>query len=504
MIFIERQNIKIIDPNSSQINEKESKNANSGQELEPLLVPRRPKWDTNTTPEELDRLENESYLEWRRKLAQLQERDDIVLTPFEKNIEFWRQLWRVIERSDVCLQILDARNPLLFLCQDLQKYVKEVNEQKINVILLNKSDLLNERQRQIWAQYFDDIGIKAVFFSALQQSEGVKEEDINETLQNDNELKLSKLKINETNRSNLLSKQQLIDYFKSFINLKESKSITIGLVGYPNVGKSSTINALLQSKRVSVSATPGKTKHFQTIVVDDELTLCDCPGLVFPNVVSSKAEMIVNGILPIDHMKDPIPPISLITSKIPRYIFESQYSIVLPKPTEFEDENRSATAEELLTAYGYSRGFMTQRGIPDNSRSARYILKDFVNGKLLYCYSPPNFVQKQFHEFPEQKEDKKQSMTKPLKRIMESNHISQKDFNTSYFERQSSKVHSKGIHGITGYTRMSSDHIKHCGTETETNSTVGSSNGLNEKPWKKHNNRNKREKLRRVYAHLDQ
>lgn len=39
---------------------------------------------------------------------------------------------------------------------------------------------------------------------------------------------------------------------------------TVGLVGYPNVGKSSTINSLLQSKKVSVSATPGKTKHFQT------------------------------------------------------------------------------------------------------------------------------------------------------------------------------------------------------------------------------------------------
>lgn len=50
---------------------------------------------------------------------------------------------------------------------------------------------------------------------------------------------------------------------------------TIGMVGYPNVGKSSTINALCTEKKVPVSSTPGRTRHFQTILLGD-LTLCDC------------------------------------------------------------------------------------------------------------------------------------------------------------------------------------------------------------------------------------
>jgi large subunit GTPase 1 len=65
--------------------------------------------------------------------------------------------------------------------------------------------------------------------------------------------------------------------------------IMIGFVGYPNVGKSSTINALLGQKKVGVTSTPGKTKHFQTMIVSDSLQLCDCPGLVFPSVVASRA-----------------------------------------------------------------------------------------------------------------------------------------------------------------------------------------------------------------------
>ena len=64
-----------------------------------ILIPRRPVWVEGTTKEELDRAEKDSFLNWRRNLAQIEESSGATFTPFEKNIEFWRQLWRVIERS---------------------------------------------------------------------------------------------------------------------------------------------------------------------------------------------------------------------------------------------------------------------------------------------------------------------------------------------------------------------------------------------------------------------
>jgi len=144
----------------------------------------RPAWDNNTTAEDLDSKERQNFLEWRRKLAELQEEQGLVLTPYEKNLGFWRQLWRVVERSDVLVQIVDARNPLLFYCEDLEKYSKEVDKNKTNLLLLNKSDLLTAPQRKYWAKYFDSIAITVAFYSAKQSEETIKEgnEDADETV----------------------------------------------------------------------------------------------------------------------------------------------------------------------------------------------------------------------------------------------------------------------------------------------------------------------------------
>ncbi len=73
--------------------------------------------------------------------------------------------------------------------------------------------------------------------------------------------------------------------------------VTVGLTGYPNVGKSSTINALFGSKKTAVAPTPGKTKHFQTLNITNDLTLCDCPGLVLPRYAQSKSEMVAAGMV---------------------------------------------------------------------------------------------------------------------------------------------------------------------------------------------------------------
>lgn len=147
-----------------------------------LTVPRRPHWDEKTTPEELDRKERESLLDWRRGLAELQETNDLLMTPFERNLEVWRQLWRVIERSDLVVQIVDARHPLLFRSDDLEKYVKEVDSRKNNLLLVNKADMMSLNQREAWASYFESKGISYKFFSAslakeLNEARSLEEEE---------------------------------------------------------------------------------------------------------------------------------------------------------------------------------------------------------------------------------------------------------------------------------------------------------------------------------------
>jgi len=102
------------------------------------------------------------------------------MTPFEKNFEIWKQLWRVIERSDVVVTIVDARNPMFFRNPDLEIYVKEVDENKHILLLVNKADLLTKEQRAEWAEYFTAHDIKYMYFSAFQEQEFVDRSECRE------------------------------------------------------------------------------------------------------------------------------------------------------------------------------------------------------------------------------------------------------------------------------------------------------------------------------------
>ena len=397
-----------------------------------LTVPRRPPWNQTTTLQDLDQRERASLLDWRRGLAELQDNDDLLMTPFERNLEVWRQLWRVIERSDLVVQIVDARNPLLFRSEDLEKYVKEVDTKKNNLLLVNKADMMTLPQREAWADYFEKAGINYKFFSAslakeMNESLGM-DEDLSEDrpdasekamkgmaigggvklAQETKDLEIQKLEEDDAqwaseedldeddSKTRILTTDELEALFLE--NAPEVESMdpehrhktTVGLVGYPNVGKSSTINALIGAKKVSVSSTPGKTKHFQTIHLSPEVMLCDCPGLVFPNFATTKAELVCNGILPIDQLREFSGPAGLVANRIPQSFFEALYGVkVHTRPIE-EGGTGIPTAEEILTSYAIARGFATTgQGQPDQSRAARYVLKDYVSGKLLFCQPPP-------------------------------------------------------------------------------------------------------------------
>ncbi|KAL2152537.1 hypothetical protein VTH82DRAFT_5721 [Thermothelomyces myriococcoides] len=385
-----------------------------------LTVPRRPHWDETTTREELDRLERESFLEWRKGLAELQETQDLLMTPFERNLEVWRQLWRVIERSDVVVQIVDARNPLMFRSEDLEAYVKDVDPKKQNLLLINKADMMTFSQRKAWAKYLKSAGIAYRFFSAHlakemlegQASESEEEEEMGEeearpegsgaSLNSEEANEESKDDVGEEGATQTEDDDELDTRILTVSELEEmllqyapedagpDRKLQVGLVGYPNVGKSSTINALIGAHKVSVSSTPGKTKHFQTIHYSDKIILCDCPGLVFPNFASTKAELVVNGVLPIDQLREYSGPATLVAQRIPQAFLEATYGIqIRTRPLE-EGGTGIPTGDELLSAYARHRGFMTQGlGQPDRSRAARYILKDYVSGKLPYVTPPP-------------------------------------------------------------------------------------------------------------------
>lgn len=508
-----------------------------------LKIPRRPRWTKETTPEELQLMENENFLDWRRGLAALQEDDDMLMTPYEKNLDFWRQLWRVVERSDIVVQIVDGRNPLLFRSEDLEKYVKEVDERKMNMILINKSDFLNAEQRETWAKYFDEQGIRVAFFSAAQSVEDAKreqeereraaeeegdggDEDSDEDATTEVEKKLKELgvkvdqaekvleKLEEKveqvteeessqlrNNPNILTNTELIALFKSLHKADRVTEglVTVGLVGYPNVGKSSTINAVFLEKKVSVSATPGKTKHFQTLYVDSELLFCDCPGLVMPSFCTTKADMILNGILPIDQMRDHVPPVNLLCTVIPRHILEDTYGIMIAKPLENEDPLRPPFSEELLLAFAYNRGYMTANGQPDQSRGSRYVLKDYVNGKLLYCYAPPGVEQDQYHRFPErQKVEVDVKLLPPRQqRAMKMGTTTGKDIDSQFFQ---DRAQTGFVKGRSDFPNIRPSAV---GVSATADQKMPAGVMIAGKPWK-HQKREKKEKLRRKYAHLDQ
>ncbi|CAH2247872.1 large subunit GTPase 1 homolog [Pelobates cultripes] len=141
------------------------------------------------------------------------------------------------------------------------------------------------------------------------------------------------------------------------------------------------------------------------------------------------------------------------------------------------------------------RGFMTAHGQPDQPRSSRYILKDFVTGKLLYCHPPPGIeplnFQPQHSAYRERRELLEATEPKSVtgKKVKQIENVVDKTF----FHQENVRALTKGVQSVMGY-KPGCGRIPLNATSTET--VCG-------KPWKKHGNKNKKEKVRRLNKHLD-
>ncbi len=439
-----------------------------------LKVPRRPAWNTDMSPADLDRAEKDAFLAWRREIAQLEEAsgDRAKVTPFEKNLEVWRQLWRVLERSHVVVQIVDARDPLFYYSEDLHAYAEQMQPPRQRLILVNKADYLTAGQREKWAAHFEERGWHYVFFSARkaqeiltlqareerlreleaeaeghysedddveeEESEDEKEEEDEAettttpppTPQEEDDKDASVVDLAITSTTRVLTREELIGRLKALAEtaaaaFAESAAAaghpapkaTIGMVGFPNVGKSSVINVLMgvtaldhDKARVAVSSTPGKTKHFQTLPLDPATMLCDCPGLVFPSFVATTADMVCAGVLPINQLRDHMAPVDLVCRRVPGPLLRSYYGLKGGGTTDKEVKKAVGqavvqSAREFLGDLCEARSYWTQgSGVADVNRAARMVLKEYVEGRLVYCHPPPGLEDAEAEAFTRETE----------------------------------------------------------------------------------------------------
>uniref|UniRef100_A0A8C1QFF8 Guanine nucleotide-binding protein-like 1 n=1 Tax=Cyprinus carpio TaxID=7962 RepID=A0A8C1QFF8_CYPCA len=169
--------------------------------------------------------------------------------------------------------------------------------------------------------------------------------------------------------------------------------LTLGCIGFPNVGKSSVLNSLVGRKVVSVSRTPGHTKYFQTYYLTPTVKLCDCPGLVFPSQVDKQLQILA-GIYPVSQLQEPYSSVGYLCEWIN---FQSVLKLTHPDhspETPQDPKTQDWTAWDVCEAWAERRGYKTAKAARnDVYRAANSLLRLAIDGRLCLCLRPPGYTQ---------------------------------------------------------------------------------------------------------------
>lgn len=178
--------------------------------------------------------------------------------------------------------------------------------------------------------------------------------------------------------SNPFGKGALIQLLRQFGRLhSDKKQISVGFIGYPNVGKSSIINTLRSKKVCNVAPIPGETKVWQYITLFKRIFLIDCPGVVYPSG-DSESEIVLKGVVRIENLSFPEDFIQPILDRVkPEYI-TSTYGVA-----SWEDTT------DFLSQYAKNTGKLLKGAEPDLPTVSKMILHDWQKGKIPYFVCPP-------------------------------------------------------------------------------------------------------------------
>jgi len=175
-----------------------------------------------------------------------------------------------------------------------------------------------------------------------------------------------------------LGAETLLQLLKNYSRSSDiKKNISVGIIGFPNVGKSSLINSLKRSKAVSVGAKPGVTRTVTEVTLDKNITLIDCPGIIFASDMS-QADAALRNCINFEQLEDATLPIQAILQRCPVALLSQIYKI-----PSFRDHI------EFLHHVAVKRGKLRPGGIPDIELAAQVVFYDWNSGKIPYYTIPP-------------------------------------------------------------------------------------------------------------------
>ncbi|RKP14583.1 NUC091 domain-containing protein [Piptocephalis cylindrospora] len=258
----------------------------------------------------------------------------------------WSELYKVIDSSDVIIHVLDARNPLGTRCRNVETYLGKEAKHKHLIFVLNKCDLVPTWVTAKWVRTLSAEYPTLAFHASVNNSFG---------------------------------KGSLIQLLRQFAKLhSDKKQISVGLIGYPNTGKSSIINTLRKKKVCTVAPIPGETKVWQYITLMKRIYLIDCPGVVHPEPEDTETDIVLKGVIRVENLKIPEDHIVQLLDRVrPEYIRRT-YGL-----RGWEDHI------DFLAQVAKRSGKLLKGGEPDISTVAKMVLNDWLRGKIPYFVPPP-------------------------------------------------------------------------------------------------------------------
>lgn len=247
-----------------------------------------------------------------------------------------------MKRIDVVIEVLDARAPL----SSQNPLLQSITHSKPRLLVLNKDDLADKTATSLWIKHF------------LEQKKSLP------------------VRVSGILRKKMLAIEWGCRELCKDASWLSRRPVRALIVGIPNVGKSTIINALSKTKKAETGAKPGLTRDLRCIPINNKLEIFDTPGLLWHKFEDPLVGIILASL---GAIKETILPNEEVIGNLLAYMAK-RYSHALSM--QYKLKELPSISHELIVMVGQKRGCLLSGGSVDVSRTCQMILKDLREGKF--------------------------------------------------------------------------------------------------------------------------